>query len=782
VCALCRELAARMGVQAPRVLLSPFLASPCLDGVWQPCIFLPEDGTERPRDTLVHELAHLARHDGVWNLLRRVTALALWVQPLFWMLARRLERAAEEVCDDHVVQFGADRASYAAQLVSLASRSLPPRAATAVGMISLRSMLARRVARILNTSRSLSTRMAKGALAVVLAIGFAGTVCAGMLGAGAEQREAKAQAPPKAAAHKADVPITGRIVDLEGRPVAGVSVKVKWVRGPKSGDLTPWIEAVKNGEWQWTADWRVGDYRKVPGGVRREATTDNDGRFRLEGFGAERVISLTIKGDTIACTSINVVTRKIDPIPARGFLDMYGPGPQSIHGADFTYKARPSRPIEGVVLDAKTKQPIAGVSVESFRFAGSTFTFAETLIRDLKTVADGDGHFRIVGMPRAKGNVLIAVPKDGEPYFAREVDVDDPQGNAPVRLTIELHRGLMISGKITDKATGKPVSGARLYYLPLQDNAYVGALPEFNTDAGPNGFLAPSVTRADGTYRLVGMPGHAIVGVASFGKTPYRTGVGAEKIKGMDKNGHFPTWYNRPKKGVLTGVSMGFVVTDANGSGFQAVSMPLTPGKTWPNTLVEINPPEGTESLTLDAQLDPGQTLRIKVVDPQGQPLPDASVAGGQVLHASYASDEGMFNMPSFRHDEVRNIVIRHHGRKLGKVVRLRAGDDAKGPVVVTLEPLCTIKARAVDAAGQPVPGSSLRLDVKSTEGYTLTLANVGSDREGRFEIVNVPAGCEYHLEVNAGMINKDLRFASAKAQVKPGETTDVGDIALKNR
>ena len=59
--------------------------------------------------------------------------------------------------------------------------------------------------------------------------------------------------PKRRSRRPADVPITGRIVDLEGRPVAGVSVKVDGCQGPKTGDLTPWIEAVKKGEPPWIA-------------------------------------------------------------------------------------------------------------------------------------------------------------------------------------------------------------------------------------------------------------------------------------------------------------------------------------------------------------------------------------------------------------------------------------------------------------------------------------------------------------------------------------------------
>ena len=59
--------------------------------------------------------------------------------------------------------------------------------------------------------------------------------------------------PPVAKGATAGVPITGRIVNLEGQPVAGVLVKVESVLVPKSDDLTPWIVGVKGGEPPWVA-------------------------------------------------------------------------------------------------------------------------------------------------------------------------------------------------------------------------------------------------------------------------------------------------------------------------------------------------------------------------------------------------------------------------------------------------------------------------------------------------------------------------------------------------
>ena len=83
----------------------------------------------------------------------------------------------------------------------------------------------------------------------------------------------------------------------------------------------------------------------------------------------------------------------------------------------------------------------------------------------------------------------------------------------------------------------------------------------------------------------------------------------------------------------------------------------------------------------------------MRVVDPQGQPvrgvkvafliLPERFFRGGQ------ASAE--FDVLALAPNEHRMVVIRHEGRKLGKVVSVGAGDDKNGTVVVTLEPLATI-------------------------------------------------------------------------------------------
>jgi hypothetical protein len=132
---------------------------------------------------------------------------------------------------------------------------------------------------------------------------------------------------------------------------------------------------------------------------------------------------------------------------------------------------------------------------------------------------------------------------------------------------------------------------------------------------------------------------------------------------------------------------------------------------------------------------------------------------------------------------EERIVLVRHEGPKLGKVVRVREGDDAKGPVVVTLEPLAVLTGRVADADGIPVPGATVRTDVLPHGDFGLSLPQVATDEDGRFRVPDVPTGCNYALAVESIEAIKRRRhaFSGKDITVEPGATTDVGEIRFKN-
>jgi len=551
---------------------------------------------------------------------------------------------------------------------------------------------------------------------------------------------------------RADVPIRGRIVDLEGRPITGVTVTTGSFLVPKSGDLSAWLEAVRRGEPPWVAARHIDWNQKAPAAAQHEATTDADGRFQLDGLGAERVVSLTLQGGRITATTIDVATREMAPIPARGFRNQHGPGFESIYGAEFTYTSVLSRPIEGLIKDAKTGQPLVGTDVRSYRFAGSDYVGTMTL----RTKTDAQGRFRLTGMPKGKGNKLIVVPTDDQPYLVQEIEVPDPMGAGPVSVEAALPRGVWIEGTLTEKANGKQVPGAWLHYMPFLANTYAQAHPSFGRDGNSDNSDIQDryQTKADGSFRLVGLPGRAIVGAVVHDKA-YLQGTGSESIAGLNKAGHFETFH-----------------------------CPIPPGKLWPTVMKEIDPAADATSVRIDLQVTSGLSVRLRVVDAEGKPVTGSSTRGlaGRSSYEREPLAGADANVTKLQADEERIVVVLLPVRKIGKAVKVRKGDDAGGPVVARLEPLATLAGRVVDAGGNPVPGATVRPDLLPGGDFSLSLAQVATDRHGRFLVPEVPAGCDYGLAVESPGGIRERRFAFLKkASVKPGETTDVGEIRFKN-
>src|SRR5262245_21915458 len=141
-----------------------------------------------------------------------------------------------------------------------------------------------------------------------------------------------------------------------------------------------------------------------------------------------------------------------------------GSAKQVVYGDGFDWVVLPTRPITGIVRDAATGKPMAGVTVTSLTASGNPFVTTA-----VETRTGADGRFRLLGMPKGEGNQILVVPNDEQPYFMKEVSVPDPAGMAPVEVEAELVKGLWVTGRVTDRATKKPGFG-RIHYLPFLDN------------------------------------------------------------------------------------------------------------------------------------------------------------------------------------------------------------------------------------------------------------------------------------------------------------------------
>ena len=128
----CRAVAAALGCrQAVRVVQTAEVPAPCLTGLFQPWLLLPEANCEETnradlRAILAHELAHARRHDLVWNVVLHFWSILLWFHPLVWRIRAAHLAACDAVCDALAADLVGDVASYGRTLARLALQVAGP--------------------------------------------------------------------------------------------------------------------------------------------------------------------------------------------------------------------------------------------------------------------------------------------------------------------------------------------------------------------------------------------------------------------------------------------------------------------------------------------------------------------------------------------------------------------------------------------------------------------------------------------------------------------------------
>src|SRR5688572_1505410 len=116
-----RQLGIRRAVTVCRSLEHPM---PMVLGTRRPSILIPAEADEwssdRRRAVVLHELAHVARHDCLIQTLAAIATAIYWVHPGVWWAARRLRIEREHACDDRVLRAGAHAHDYAGHLLEIA--------------------------------------------------------------------------------------------------------------------------------------------------------------------------------------------------------------------------------------------------------------------------------------------------------------------------------------------------------------------------------------------------------------------------------------------------------------------------------------------------------------------------------------------------------------------------------------------------------------------------------------------------------------------------------------
>jgi protocatechuate 3,4-dioxygenase beta subunit len=559
-------------------------------------------------------------------------------------------------------------------------------------------------------------------------------------------RLGKPESPGELTLHlaKDDMPIRGRVLDLQGKPVAGAAVRVIGLRLPNKGDLTAFAAALKTSkDGGYTVEYNFLIPLDNPGiaPLFAAASTDAAGRFQLRGIGRERIAVVEISGPTIESRQARVMTRPGERIQLPEWRESPNGGTFLYYGASFDHVAAPTTPIIGVVRDKDTHKPLAGAIVTSWVLAGDNLN-ARTFIR---TTADQEGRYRLTGMPRGKGNRICIIGPEGESYLEAKKDVPAAQGLETVTVDAELKRGVWIKGRVIDKSTGKPVF-ANVEYFAYRDNPYRKDAP---------GLWPRLVTKEDGTFEFVGLPGRAVLTAAAYSQE-YLVNVGTDKFK-------------RNAFGQL-----------ADSSGQSLTDPPCGGG----HTLMVIEPAKDAASLTCEIVLDPGRRLRGIIVGPDSKPLSGVRMGGaltGTPMWEHKTRPMAEFTVYGLKDGELRNVLALHEEKHLAGSLLLKG--DEKGPLTLKLQPWGAITGRLVTGDGQPLPDAEVTLErygdrvTDPLAGYHRTRF-FQTDKDGKFRIEAFVSGLKYTMRAMSkgrlvGTVFEDLK-------VKSGETKDLGDVQAK--
>ena len=257
-------------------------------------------------------------------------------------------------------------------------------------------------------------------------------------------------------------PIRGRLVDLEGQPVAGARLSIERIRKTTPGQRTTDNMRPFTG---------VAYYRSenIPAVWIAPIISDAEGRFTLHGIPAGHGAALMFAGsERLAPQEIALNTGMAAEGGEPGFsFRPYWPLVRNVAaGEEALLPLAPAQWFEGVVTSADTGKPIphAQLSISALQQEGGGGAATVT------GQADDLGRYRINPHPGIRF-ILNVHPPAGTPYLAWQTSSGDPirwqVGDRLKQVDLKLPRGVLVRGTIVEAGTNTPIARATVQYVPL---------------------------------------------------------------------------------------------------------------------------------------------------------------------------------------------------------------------------------------------------------------------------------------------------------------------------
>jgi RNA polymerase sigma factor (sigma-70 family) len=337
--------------------------------------------------------------------------------------------------------------------------------------------------------------------------------------------------------------------------------------------------------------------------------------------------------------------------------------------------------------------------------ANARLMFANPIV-SAKT--DGQGRFKVALFgPSDYGNGPVrdigihAFPHPGEPYLNAFVGVDFPRGVVHREAEVKLPRGVLVRGKVTEAGSGKPVAGAYVTHAGLRETY--------------------AVTGPDGTYQL-GVP----------------AGTGYLLVT------HPSDEYVPQILGSLGG--------GGNNPGGGSAEKPAG-DRCYFHAIVSVTAKAGEDGKEVNVSLRRGVTVKGSVVGPDDKPVAHAVLLvsapykprGENTMHPVDVWN-GRLELRGLDPEKTYRLLVLDHPRKVDPAMGVEEIEsfgelwlkpligpenkhgatvevlpkDVKGELTVKLAPCGSAKVRFVDGDGKPLVKYSPWLQLVVTPGPTI--------------------------------------------------------------
>jgi RNA polymerase sigma factor (sigma-70 family) len=350
--------------------------------------------------------------------------------------------------------------------------------------------------------------------------------------------------------------------------------------------------------------------------------------------------------------------------------------------------------LEGRVVCEDTGQPMANAPLEVYTSTKSEQGYLLPA-GDVTGRTDARGHFKVSTVPGTTGFVMVHPPQ-GQPYFVTAKSFDWPKGAVRQEVEVKLSRGVLLHGKVTEAPSGKPVARASVQ----------------NGDNWPGRVL----TAADGSYTLAVPPGGARILVTAPAPDYIAQPVGSALLE-LGKPGGDALYYHaaatldlkkdeKAKELSFTlrrGITLKGTLVDPDGKPVKDAVMLV--GHFRPPSEKALSPIETHDGHWGLRGCDPERTYRVLFLATPDRP---------QLVRTF----EGVGS-------NLRLMLPQLMGPKVqfGASLEVSAKNAGKEPLEVRLKPTGSARLHRVNAQGKPAPQLVPSLELVVTPGPTFAAA-----------------------------------------------------------